>query len=123
MSVYRVLKPVAFTKGDESAMSAMPGATVDIVDDEFAQGLVDAGRIEVFEVTGDGSGEALPPIAEDVDLVDETPSTGKPGESATNPELVEYLVSQGVKRATVANLNKTDLLDAIDRLTHTDDDD
>lgn len=121
MSVYRVLKPVAFTKEDgSSAMSAMPGGKpIEIADDEFAVELVAEGRIEAL----DGEAERVHVDVGDVELADAAPSDGKPGESATNADLVEYLVSRGVKRAAVANLAKPALLEAIDRLTHTDDDD
>lgn len=119
MTLYRVLKGVAFTKEDgSSAQAAVTGATIDC-DDEFAAPLVEAGRLEKLDVKDLPTGT----VVGDVTLVDETPSDGKPNESSTNAELVDFLVKNGVKRATVEHLKKADLQDAVERLTHTDDDD
>jgi hypothetical protein len=121
MAIYRVLKSVAFTKEDgSSAMVAVSGATVDIGDDAFAQSLVDAGRIVAVEAGQLPTGTVLDG---DVALVDDESTVGTPSESSTNADLVDYLVANGVKRSTVEHLKKADLLEAIDRLTHTDDDD
>lgn len=123
MTLFLVLKGVGFTSEDgSSAMSAMPGATIEIGDNDFAQGLVDAGRIKPVDddITDLPTGTV---VDGEVNLVEEVPADGKPSESATNAELVDFLVKHGVKRATVEHLKKADLQDAIDRLTHTDDDD
>lgn len=121
MTLYRVLKGVGFTSEDgSSAMSAMPGATIEIGDNDFAQGLVDAGRVVAVDV------EELPTgtfVDGEVNLVEEIPADFTPDESSTNAQLVDFLVKHGVKRATVEHLKKADLIDAIERLTHTDDDD
>jgi hypothetical protein len=93
MTLYRVLKGVAFTKEDgSSAQAAVTGATIEC-DDEFAAPLVEAGRLEKFDGVfvepklGVGFKEGY----ETPELVDETPSGGKPNESSTNAELVDFL--------------------------------
>lgn len=106
MATYLVLKPVAFSVDEHTVCTVHAGAVIDspFDDDETAE-LVAAGRLQ--------------PVEPDVELVDEPAEGEKPLKSYTNAELVEVAKANGASEDSVKNLTKPQLLEAIERLTHT----